>query len=660
MTLRKTAPHARQRWSAALTVVAIATLVFAAIAVASHPLASLDGSDFEIDVDANLEVDDTGKDDWASVGVTPINDAPTGRSDNSYAGGAKEDDTCPGTTTGSIPNNKSDLLAWGIYEEEGDPGFLHLFWSRVNEPSGTTLMDFELNQSGTDCGNGVNKLRSIDDLLIEYRIEQGGATATLKVREWTGTAWGAAVDLTAVAAATGTINDTAISQSDSAPLSGALSPRTFGEASLDLSFVFDEGECRSFGSAFLKSRASDSFTSQLKDFVLPAQVSIDNCGSVEITKTDDADNPMEGAEFTLYESDGDGDFEPGTDDPIGQDSDGNNLVCTTDATGFCSIDNVLFGDYWVDETVVPSGHDKDANLPELITVDSTTAVELTYVNPRNRGSIIVAKVDEDGNPLGGASFALDEDGDPETTDDQTSVPAVDGETGLFCIDGLLLGSYTVVETVVPDGYSGEGPKSATVSTASTCADRLAGETVTPDLTFENERLPGAILVIKTTKDKGSTSGSSPLAGVTFTVTDADEEAVGSDVTDADGFACIGGLEVGATYDVTETAVPEGYAVDSSKTASITITDDATCEDILDMADPTTHADRASFSNDPLSEIEIIFRSLAGDGVTVATEVSCTGPDEFDSDELGPLDDEESAIITDLLEGEYVCTIVVDP
>src|SRR5918994_1832877 len=193
-------------------------------ASAGHSEASLPGSNFEIDVDANLKVDDSAPSiDWASVTETRRTDAATGTNDDSYAGGAKEDDSCPGTTTGSIPNNKSDLLSFGAYvePEAGGPGFLNLFWSRVNEPSGTTLMDFELNQSSTLCANGVNPVRTAGDLLIEYRIEQGGAIATLKVREWTGSAWGAAQDLSAVGAATGTINSTAIPLAESDGL-GAL------------------------------------------------------------------------------------------------------------------------------------------------------------------------------------------------------------------------------------------------------------------------------------------------------------------------------------------------------------------------------------------------------------------------------------------------------
>ena len=217
--VRNRIPRGRRRTVGIAVMAAVAvvagTLASLTPAGANHPEASLAGSNFEIDVNANLKVDDAAPSiDWASVADTRATDAPSGQNDNSYSGGAKEDDACPGTTTGSIPNNKSDLLTFGAYVEPevGGPGFLNLFWTRVQEPSGTTLMDFELNQSSTPCGNGVNPVRTVGDLLIEYRIEQGGAVATLKVREWTGTAWGAAVDLTALVPqqAAGTINATPI------------------------------------------------------------------------------------------------------------------------------------------------------------------------------------------------------------------------------------------------------------------------------------------------------------------------------------------------------------------------------------------------------------------------------------------------------------------
>ena len=155
------------------------------------PQASLEGSQFQIENDANIPYDasSTTTKDWGNVAEAKQSDAPTGQGDDSYSGGVKEDTSCPGQTTGSIPNNKSDLRSFGLYHEEGqtpgDDGFLHLFWTRVSDPSGTTLMDFEFNQSQTGCAQGPNVRRSTNDMLIEYSIDSGGSRATMTLRRWT-------------------------------------------------------------------------------------------------------------------------------------------------------------------------------------------------------------------------------------------------------------------------------------------------------------------------------------------------------------------------------------------------------------------------------------------------------------------------------------------
>ena len=58
------------------------------------------------------------------------------------------------------------------------------------------------------CANGVNKVRTVGDILLQYAIEQGGAVATITAREWTGSQWGpeAAIPGQAI----GTINQTPI------------------------------------------------------------------------------------------------------------------------------------------------------------------------------------------------------------------------------------------------------------------------------------------------------------------------------------------------------------------------------------------------------------------------------------------------------------------
>ena len=69
-------------------------------------------------------------------------------------------------------------------------------------------------------------------------------------------------------------------------------PMTFGEAAINLTKagVFDPSVCTNFGSAFVKSRASDSFPASMKDFIAPIKVDVSNCSIITIiTQTDPPD-----------------------------------------------------------------------------------------------------------------------------------------------------------------------------------------------------------------------------------------------------------------------------------------------------------------------------------------------------------------------------------
>jgi hypothetical protein len=260
-------------------------------AFADHPEVSLTGSAFEIDTDADLLVEDDAPSlDWANVDENRRQDSPSGSGDESFGQGTKEDTAVPKVVSGGIPPNKSDLKYFGVYQEgTSADGFLNLFWARVQDPSGTTNMDFELNKlrctPGTedeDCSaNDLTPKRSSGDLLVIYDLSQGGTHPTLSLRTWTGTAWGTVHDLTSSGTATGSINSNPIAAEDSDDL-GAQDPRTFGEAQIDLSEIFGSG-CSSFGSVYLKSRSSDSFTAALKDFVPPQPVDITNCVPASLT-----------------------------------------------------------------------------------------------------------------------------------------------------------------------------------------------------------------------------------------------------------------------------------------------------------------------------------------------------------------------------------------
>ena len=255
------------------------------------------GTSLEIDGDL---VDDAAVpgNDWASLPSSVFScsgtivgcdiDLPTGQTDNSFGQGTKEDTPVPTVVTGSIPNNKSDLRRFYVARERfGTTDFLYLGWTRVQDPNGTTNMDFELNQSSVPSSNGITPVRTAGDILIKYDLSKGGTVPALGFHRWvtSGTAsvvceasntvpcWDRFHPLNTDVA--GAINTTAVVDIGG----GTLSPRTFGEASIDLqaSGIFEAGKCTIFGSAYLKSRSSDSFTSEIKDFIAPIPVQITNC-----------------------------------------------------------------------------------------------------------------------------------------------------------------------------------------------------------------------------------------------------------------------------------------------------------------------------------------------------------------------------------------------
>jgi uncharacterized repeat protein (TIGR01451 family) len=263
-----------------------------------------------IEIDGNL-LDDpavNGK-DWGTTGlISCLNppgikgcdiDLPTGSDDNSFGQGTSEDDGVPTVVTGSIPNNKSDLQRFYIANEkviiQPNPlvahDFLYLAWERVQDPNGTTNMDFELNQGTALSANGLTPVRQAGDILIKYDLANGGTNPVLGFHRWilSGTCeknggkapcWGPVQTLSAAQGVIGAINGTTTVDDPINPgATRTLSARTFGEARIDLqlSGIFPAGQCVSFGRAYLKSRSSDSFSAEIKDFIAPIPITVQQC-----------------------------------------------------------------------------------------------------------------------------------------------------------------------------------------------------------------------------------------------------------------------------------------------------------------------------------------------------------------------------------------------
>jgi uncharacterized repeat protein (TIGR01451 family) len=264
-----------------------------------------------IEIDGNLLNGGADGSDWASLHGTAIFnclsnprigcslDLVNSRDDNAFGQGAKEDTPFPTVVSGSIPNNKSDLRRFYVASERfGTTDFLYFAWSRVQEPNGTTNMDIELNQSAVvptvqQGGNGVTPVRTPGDILVRYNLAQGGDKPELAFHRWLTSGpssaceasnsvpcWSDSLPLSPTA-----VNAAINTQAEPEPVEGiTLSDHTFGEAAINLqaSGIFEPGVCRVFGMAFLKSRSSDAFTAELKDFVTPIPINITNCRPVTL------------------------------------------------------------------------------------------------------------------------------------------------------------------------------------------------------------------------------------------------------------------------------------------------------------------------------------------------------------------------------------------
>ena len=213
----------RRRFVVAL-LVAIAAFALAALAVSGGAVATtgscantatLAGSAFEIDTNANLVVNTSGCIDWLAggignhfrSGVVAKNDKPTGTRDDAFGQGTAEDDANPTIVDGLDPaeQERPEGVSASTRSRPRTAKFLELFWSRVQNPSGTTNMDFELNQkfcdpsaNPTNCANNGTDVTPGDAAAhdrrqaVTYDLAKGGTVPTISIRTWGGSAWGAA------------------------------------------------------------------------------------------------------------------------------------------------------------------------------------------------------------------------------------------------------------------------------------------------------------------------------------------------------------------------------------------------------------------------------------------------------------------------------------
>ena len=455
--------------------------------------------------DGNLLTNPTffGTTDWqnASNLHTGI-DLASGSGDNSFGQGTKEDNANVTVVSGSIPPNKSDLTRfYEAAEFANNSNFLYLAWERTNV-LGSANMDFEINQVATPSLGSPGPhtiVRTAGDLLITFDFNNGGGRPALGLLTWVTTGstsqcfssnslpcWGNQVNLNGTDSVAAVNNLDPVMDPFLPAASNPLPALTFGEAAINLTLagVFPPATCEALGSVFLKSRASASFTAEVKDFVAPVPVNISNCGQVTIIKHTDPGGLNQNFSYTSTIT-----------DPVGNST---SPGCTADTTpssftlndGSASTPNiedclkVPAGSYTVLEGTEPanfilesltctattgSSGSQDGTNPFKadITLVPNGHVTCTYFNQQQLGAIKITKTSSKATHPGlqGATFAIT--GPNSYSSTQTS-----GTNGTVCVDHLPFGTYSVQETAAPTGYKIDDSTAhnVTVNANSTCGD----------------------------------------------------------------------------------------------------------------------------------------------------------------------------------------------
>ena len=150
---------------------------------------------------------------------------------------------------------------------------------------------------------------------------------------------------------------------------------------------------------------------------------------IELTKYDDDDNLLPGAEFTLYENG----VEVG--EPL-----------VTDENGKIVFTGLSKGDYTVQETGTPEGYVPSDVMEEITILEDDEVIEVSFINTKIMGTVSISKVDSKTKAaLAGAGFVITDNAGTEVFNGKTD------DKGMLLAE-LPYGKYVIEETTAPENY----------------------------------------------------------------------------------------------------------------------------------------------------------------------------------------------------------------
>ena len=270
-------------------------------------------------------------------------------------------------------------------------------------------------------------------------------------------------------------------------------------------------------------------------------------GSISITKTGSANNPLQGAVFGLYKD------AAAAEKPIDTQQ--------TDKNGKALFADLAAGTYYVKEIAAPNGYALDTTVRGFtIGGDNAWDVKTEIKNTLKEYSLTLVKKGDDGKLLQGVEFTLSGTGiDPMT--------AESGPNGVVTFEGLAFGEYTITEVEAPQGYVKAAPIKVTIDEKNTVGAYTPNQAVDGG-TITNEHTVLTVLKIDDADRK-------PLAGATFRIKNSagqyvsaengkfkafvsDEGGASVFETGKDGKFTLEYLPVGNNYALEEISAPQGY------------------------------------------------------------------------------------------------------
>lgn len=271
-------------------------------------------------------------------------------------------------------------------------------------------------------------------------------------------------------------------------------------------------------------------------------------GSIKLTKSGLAEDITAG--FTLYDSGG---HSLGYKEITG--------VASGEPNPYATWGNVPYGSgYYIEETKVPSGYNKMANITGISITSQGQVVSVSGENTIIIGSITVTKKDAtDGSLLAGSTFSLlKADGVTPATDAYGNpIPnQVSDANGKAYFTNLVFGTYVVKEIGAPTGYGFADPVNVEIGGDS-------GADVAIEI--RDPRIPGSVTIKKINSSTGAT-----MSGIGFTIyyKSSGNPVYPEAFTNDSGLVTFTGLSWD-TYTIVETTPPSGYTPASPVDVTIT-------------------------------------------------------------------------------------------